>query len=221
MPVTQKGRPRPIGLPWDEVTFMFTDLEGSTGLIDGLGDRRALRIMDAYDHLIRAELPRFFGREVEQRGDGFWLVFPDARLALSCAIAIQKSFAAYAAVHPRQVVRVRIGVHSGRVIRYRHGFFGKDVVVAARIMNEAKGGEILISERVREAVDGIAGIALGASRIAELKGLQGPYRLHSAQAVARAEDERSLTTHEPSALHVIENPARASVTQPSAYLQPA
>ena len=106
------------------------------------------------------------------------------------------------------------------MIRYRHAFFGKDVVVAARIMNAAKGGEILISERVREAVDGIEGIAFGAPRIADLKGLRGPYLLHCAQAVARAEDERSLA-YEPSALQVIEKPARASVAPRSGYLQPA
>jgi class 3 adenylate cyclase len=194
LPIAHNGQPRIIRLPWDEVTVMFTDLEGSTGLIERLGDRRALRIMDTYDHLIRAELPHFFGREVEQRGDGFWLVFPSELLAVSCAISIQKSFAAYAAIHPTQVVRVRIGVHAGRVIRYRHGFFGKDVVVAARIMSEAKGGEVLISERVKEAVDGNEGVAFGAPRIAELKGLRGPYLLHSAQAGARAEGERCLAT---------------------------
>jgi class 3 adenylate cyclase len=171
---------------------MFTDLEGSTGLIERLGDRRALRIMDTYDHLIRAELPHFLGREVDQRGDGFWLVFPSAPLAVYCAISIQKSCAAYATIHPSQFVRVRIGVHTGRVIRYRHAFFGKDVVIAARIMGEAKGGEILISERAREAVDGIEGVAFSPPRMTELKGLRGPYLLHSAQAVARAEEERCL-----------------------------
>jgi class 3 adenylate cyclase len=197
---------------------MFTDLEGSTGLIERLGDRCALRIMDAYDRLIRAELPHFLGREVEQRGDGFWLVFPNALLALSCAIAIQKSFAAYAAIHPTPVVRVRIGVHAGRVIRYRHGFFGKDVVVAARIMSEANGGEVFVSQRVREAVDGMEGCTFGAPRIAELKGLRGPYLLHSAQAAARAEDERRLA-NEP--LRFIENPQRASAAEASRGLQPA
>jgi class 3 adenylate cyclase len=202
------------------MTFMFTDLEGSTALIERLGDRRALRIMDAYDHLIRAELPRFFGREVEQRGDGFWLVFPNDRLALSCAIAIQRSFAEYAAIHPAQVVRVRIGVHGGRVIRYRHGFFGKEVVVAARIMSIANGGEILVSERVREAVEGVAGVTFGPPRITELKGLRRPYLLHSVRAVARTEDKRRLP-NAASDLRVIDNLPLASIAPEFLSLQPA
>ena len=113
-----------------------------------------------------------------QHGDGFLLAFGSAWLAVSCAVVVQRAFAAHGRAYPRDRIHVRIGVHTGPAIRAGRGFFGKSVVVASRITAEAKGGEILASEPALEAARAVAPIVSGEPRTVELRGLRGTYVLH-------------------------------------------
>ena len=81
-------------------------------------------------------------------------------------------------------IRVRIGIHIGPSVRRGDDLFGRNVAMAARIAGQAGGGEILVSEAVREALDGASGITLCASREAELKGLQGTHQLYAVKVPA-------------------------------------
>jgi len=175
----------------DIVTFMFTDMEGSTPLIERIGDREAYQVFKTHDDIIRGELASFGVSEVERHGDGFLLAFESASSAVFCSVAVQRAFAAHGRACPRNQIRVRIGVHTGPVIRAARRFFGKSVIVAARITAEAKGGEVLVSEPVLDAARAVARIVSGEPRTVELKGLSGTYVLHPIVG-HRRKPERSL-----------------------------
>jgi class 3 adenylate cyclase len=106
------------------------------------------------------------------------LAFASPNSAVSCAIAIQRGLVASDAV-PDEPVRVRMGLHTGEAIRERDDFFGRNVVLAARIAAEAEGGEILVSSLVRDRVEADGNIAFDGGREVELKGLAGVHRVHS------------------------------------------
>jgi class 3 adenylate cyclase len=162
--------------PDGQVTLMFSDMEGFTEMTERLGDRAAHGVIQAHNRIVRERVAAHGGVEVELQGDGFLLAFADARRALACAVAIQRTFAAYSAEHPEQPIRVRIGLHTGEAIQEADRFFGKTVILAARIAAQARGGEILISSAlVPLAPDGVR---VGDGRAVTLKGLAGTYTLH-------------------------------------------
>jgi adenylate cyclase len=165
-------------VPEDAPAFMFTDIEGYTSLIERLGDTEAHKVVQTHDDIVRGQLEPFGGREVEQHGDAFLLVFGCAGRALFCAITLQRAFATYSRAHPEHPIRIRIGLHKGSALRSGQGFFGKSVVTAARIAAQAKGGEILVSQPVLRAACAFGEIVSGEPREVALKGLNGFYRLH-------------------------------------------
>jgi class 3 adenylate cyclase len=115
------------------------------------------------------------GTVVETQGDGAMLAFSSARRAVACARAIQREIAdAFADTSPP--IRVRIGVHTGEALHEADQFFGTAVHYAARVASHALGGEVLVSNLVRELVAG-PGIEFVESRDVELKGLEGSHRL--------------------------------------------
>jgi class 3 adenylate cyclase len=114
------------------------------------------------------------GVEVELQGDGFLLAFARAHDALSCAIAIQRAFAADRLAPP---IRVRIGLHTGEAIRDADRFFGRTVILAARIAAQARGGEILASGAVRELLGDSGEFRFEGERDVALKGLAGTHRV--------------------------------------------
>jgi len=165
------------------VTLMFSDMEGFTEMTERLGDQAAHRVIQAHNTLVRREVAAHGGAELELQGDGFLLAFADPRNALRCAIAIQRTFSAYSAAHPEQPIRVRIGLHTGEAIKEQDRFFGKTVILAARIAAQAKGGEILVSSLVKELTAG-AGVRFDGQRDVALKGLAGTYTLHAVEWTA-------------------------------------
>jgi class 3 adenylate cyclase len=169
---------RSFAAPDGHVTLMFSDVEGFTEMTERLGDRAAHRVIQAHNAIVREQLRAHGGVELELQGDGFLLAFADALAGLRCAIAIEKALAAYSAAHPEQPVRVRIGLHTGEAIQEAGGFFGKTVILAARIASEARGGEIVVSTAVREIAERAGDIAFGECRQAQLKGLAGAYSIH-------------------------------------------
>lgn len=170
---------RGFAAPDGRVTLMFSDVEGFTEMTERIGDREAHRVIRAHNKIVREQLRAHAGIELELQGDGFLLAFADPLAALRCAIAIERALAAYSGEHPEQPIRVRIGLHTGEAIQEADGFFGKTVILAARIAAQAYGGEILVSTTVRGVVAGAPEIVFGDSRDARLKGLAGSYTLHA------------------------------------------
>src|SRR5262249_9480028 len=138
-------------LPHGTVTLVFTDVEGSTQLVQRLGDRYA-HVLDDHRRLFREAVESGNGTVVDQRGDEFFVVFSDARAAAECVVAAQRSFAGHE--WPGGVdLRVRMGMHTGEP-NIRDGTdFGRDVPRAARICQAGSGGQILLSSRTREELD--------------------------------------------------------------------
>jgi class 3 adenylate cyclase len=134
-------------LPSGTVTFLFTDIEGSTRLLQDLGDDYGLVARD-HRRILREALGGHGGREVDTQGDAFFFSFVRARDAIAGAVAAQRAVAAHS--WPRQAaVRVRMGIHTGEPHVGEEGYHGLDVVRAARICSAGNGGQILVSETTR------------------------------------------------------------------------
>jgi class 3 adenylate cyclase/tetratricopeptide (TPR) repeat protein len=167
-----------VAAPDGTVTIMFSDIEGSTVLAEQLGDERWLKLLHRHNAVIRRQLAAHSGFEVKSQGDGFMIAFASARSALRCAIAIQGDLAAYRDQPGSQVVRVRIGLHTGEVIREQEDFFGHAVILAARIGAKANGNGILVSAVLRGLVAGSHEFQWGETREEQLKGIQEPQRVY-------------------------------------------
>jgi class 3 adenylate cyclase len=156
-------------LPTGIVTFLLTDIEGSTGLLHRLGDRYAALLADIRA-VIRGCVNRAGGREVDARADEFFAVFVRASAALEAALAIERGLRTRS--WPDGVgVRVRAGIHSGRPTLTDAGYVGLAVHTVARICSAGHGGQILVSAAARD--------GLGRSRPAGLRMLDlGSHRFH-------------------------------------------
>jgi class 3 adenylate cyclase len=171
--LVQDDSPPAAGMSSDgSVTIVFTDLEGSTALIESLGEDRWLDLLEWHNSIVREKTAVFGGSVVKGQGDGFMLAFPAAGSAAACASLIQRTFADGWSGVP---VPARIGLHTGNAKAEGGDFFGKTVVVAARISSVANGGEILVSQSVQEELGGA--FALGAPRSVPLKGLSGNFTI--------------------------------------------
>ena len=137
-------------------SIMFTDLEDSTQLLTRLGDEENQSLLAVHSRIIRQQLDNHGGQEVKTTGDGFMIAFYSARKAVSCAVEIQKELEEFNRQNPDRQLNVRIGVNLGEVIKEEDDYFGTTVVVAARIMNEAAGGQILVSDLLRKVASGHA-----------------------------------------------------------------
>ena len=161
--------------PAGAMTIAFTDIEGSTAMVEELGDERWLEVLRVHNWIVRDRLRDFDGTEVKHQGDGFMLAFDSTRTALRFAIELQRSFAEQARSKPEHSVVVRIGLHAGFVIREVNDYIGRDVIVAARVADAARGGEVLVSRQVREFAAGEEDIVFGPERMLELRGLREPH----------------------------------------------
>ena len=137
-------------LPGGTVTFLFSDIEGSTRLLEQLGDRYG-EVHREHRRILREELTEAGGREVDTQGDAFFFSFVRARDAVSGAVAAQRELATHS--WPDDVkVKVRMGLHTGEPSVGEEGYLGMDVVRAARICSAGHGGQILLSETTRALV---------------------------------------------------------------------
>jgi class 3 adenylate cyclase len=166
---------RPAAAPDGTVTILFSDIEGSTALNERLGDVRWLELLREHNSVVRRHVQEFGGFEVKAQGDGFMVAFASARRAIECARAIQEAMAADLGDHPDGPIRVRIGLHTGEALRDESDFYGKNVVVAARITDEAQGGEILVSSVVRQLTESAGDVGFENAREVELAGLAGTH----------------------------------------------
>jgi class 3 adenylate cyclase len=161
--------------PNGTTTILFTDIEGSTQLTESLGDRAWMSLLREHNTIVREQAAKHSGFEVKSQGDGFMLAFASARDAVRCAIGIQ--FALAEMESNAHELRVRIGLHTGEPVREVDDFYGKAVILAARIASEARGSEILVSSLVRDLTESTGEFRFEAPTDAELKGLSGMYRL--------------------------------------------
>jgi predicted ATPase/class 3 adenylate cyclase len=137
-------------LPTGTLTLLFTDIEGSTLLLQQLGNRYAEMLRECR-RLLRAAFQEWHGYEVDTQGDAFFVVFERATDAILAAVASQQALKS--ATWPDEViVRVRMGIHTGELQSTEEGYIGLDVHRAARIMNVAHGAQVLLSEAACELV---------------------------------------------------------------------
>ena len=159
----------------ERATFLFTDIEGSTRLLDRLGERYD-EIFAAHCELLRDAFSGEAGREIGTSGDSFFVVFEQPAGAVAAAAAAQRALRSY--VWPEGVdVRVRMGIHSGEARRSGGGYVGLDVHRAARICDAAHGGQILLSASTRSLVPLTRVRDLGEHRLKDLPEPQPLYQL--------------------------------------------
>jgi class 3 adenylate cyclase len=159
-------------------TLLFTDIEGWTRFAQWLGDQRAHRLLQEHDRILAECAARHSGQVVKHMGDSFMAVFPSATRALYCAVDIQRAFADHNRKHPETPIKVRVGLNSGESIQDRSDYFGTAVNVAARIAHKARGGQILVSEVVRDLAGSVAEVAFRDAGRRQLKGIPGRQRLY-------------------------------------------
>ncbi len=155
------------------LAIMFTDIEGSTRMIEELGDETALALLIEHHSIVRNQVAAHLGREVKNLGDGFLLAFPSAVDAIDCATAIQRSLNDFNKSGPPRPVRVRCGITVGEPLRHGHDLSGRCVVLASRIVNEARGEQILVSSELKDEVGPSTDVTFGRGREFQAKGLRG------------------------------------------------
>jgi class 3 adenylate cyclase len=178
-----KARARDIAsLPRGTVTFLLTDIEGSTGLTQRLGDGYAAVLRDVRA-LIRKSVRDAGGHEVDARADEFFAVFRQPAKALDAAVTIQRSLGKRDWPVAAQVC-VRIGIHTGRTTVSESGYVGIAVHTAARVCSAGHGGQILLSSASRDALEGdhAEGLTLRALGQYMLAGLPDPEALFQVKA---------------------------------------
>src|SRR2546428_7511774 len=138
-------------LPMGTVTLLFTDMEGSTRLLQQVGERYS-DLLEEYRQLLRAAFHQWNGNVVDTQGDAFFVAFARATDAVAAAVAVQQSLASHR--WPQGVaVRVRMSIHTGEPMLSSQNYIGLDVHYAARIMSAGYGGQVLLSQTTRDLVE--------------------------------------------------------------------
>ncbi|MDM0072156.1 adenylate/guanylate cyclase domain-containing protein [Variovorax sp. J31P207] len=176
-------------LPQGTVTFLFSDIEGSTRLAKLFGDRQWAELLDEHRALLRVAFAAHAGMEVDTQGDGFFVVFMRATDALAAAVAGQRALLAHDWPDDG-IVRVRIGLHTGEAVLRDSHYIGQEVHRASRICDAGHGGQTVLSqaaaELVRTSLSG--GVALKDLGEHQLNGLGRPQRLFQLSAPGLAAD---------------------------------
>ncbi len=176
-----KDQPEDLGThtsPDGVITLMFSDVENSTAMMERLGELRSFAVLREHKEVVGGLVQGGDGRIVKSQGDGFMIAFPSARGGLRCAIAMQRAFAERV-FGDGERLRIRIGLHAGAVIPDEDDFFGRNVVLAARIADRARGGEILVSSELKEYTEVDPSFAFEQLGELELKGLLGSQVVYS------------------------------------------
>jgi class 3 adenylate cyclase len=166
--------PEPEGEP-DTVlaTVLFTDIVSSTATAVELGDRRWRELLERHNELVRRQLTRFRGREVDTAGDGFFATFDGPARAIRCACAVTQAVGDLG-------IEVRAGLHTGECELLDDKVAGIAVSIGARVAARAGPGEVLVSNTVKDLVAG-SGIQFADRGTAELKGVPGEWRLYAVE----------------------------------------
>jgi class 3 adenylate cyclase len=206
-------------LPGGTVTFVFTDIEGSTRLLQELGDETYGRVAGDHRRLVRETFGAHGGTEIDTQGDAFFFSFPRARDAVAASVDAQRALRDHEWPDGREVA-VRIGIHTGEPHVGEEGYLGLDVVRAARISAAGHGGQILISETTRALLgnqlpEGVAVHDLGQQH---LKDVQHEH-IYELTIDGRAVSTRPLKTHEPESRSRSEDIAKRFEDRITAYVE--
>jgi class 3 adenylate cyclase len=165
-----KGRSPTEAAP---LTLLFTDIVSSTALTQRLGDAKAQEIVRAHNGIVRDALTAHAGSEIKHTGDGIMASFASPSHALECAVAIQRAVAARA----DEQLAVHIGINAGEPIAEDDDLFGTSVQLARRICDQAEGGDVLVSDVVRQLVAGKGFLFADRGDVA-LRGFEDPVRVY-------------------------------------------
>jgi class 3 adenylate cyclase len=154
-------------------TLLFTDIVGSTERAAELGDRRWAELVGSHNALVRQQLDRFRGRELDTAGDGFFASFDGPARGIRCASAIVESVRALG-------LEVRAGLHTGECEVIGEKLGGIAVNIGARVASRAGPGEVLVSSTVKDLVAG-SGIRFADRTAVELKGVPGMWQLFAVE----------------------------------------
>ena len=182
-------------LPTGTVTFLFTDVEGSTRLLQELGDGYR-PVQDPHSAILRKAIAEAGGTEIRTEGDSFFVSFGTPSAGIRAAVAAQRGLARHAWPRRRQI-RVRMGLHTGEGARGGDDYLGIDVNRAARIAASAWGGQVLLSEArkvlvERDLPEGVAVRSVGMHRFKDLRRPEHLYDLVIAGLASDFPPPRSL-----------------------------
>lgn len=154
-----------------DITILFTDIDGYTSMTERLGDRASQSMLRAHNHVVRQALAAHGGREVKHTGDGIMAFFSCAARAVECALAIQDGITTFNhRRRDREPLRVAVGLNTGSPIREDGDLYGTAVIVAARAVDLAAGGEVVVTDVVRQLAAG-KGLSFEPLPSADLEGL--------------------------------------------------
>src|SRR6266581_2566615 len=189
---------RVLYLPTGTITLLFTDIEGSTLLLQHVGEQYS-HVLAQCRQVLRTAFQRFHGHEVDTQGDALFFAFARATDAVSAAVAAQRALASH--TWPDQAaVRVRMGLHTGEPQPTAEGYVGLDVHLAARVMNAGHGGQVLLSQTTRHLVEhhlpeGVSLQDLGEHRLKDLQQKSHLFQLVIAGLPADFPPLKALDTH--------------------------
>jgi DNA-binding beta-propeller fold protein YncE len=168
------------------MTVLFTDIVGSTELAAKLGDQRWRRVLARHHALVRKELKRHRGREVDTTGDGFFAVFEEPARAVECAVVLARDL-------PKEGIHIRAGIHMGEVEVVGANYEGIGVHIGARVMSLGGAGEVMVSRTIRDLMAG-SNVRFVDRGEHELKGVPGSWHLYVVEV--EAEEEREAAREE-------------------------
>jgi class 3 adenylate cyclase len=206
-------------LPGGTVTFVFTDIEGSTKLLQELGDEGYGQVSGDHRRLVRETFGARGGTEIDTQGDAFFFSFPRARDAVAAAVDAQRALRDHEWPEGK-VVRVRMGLHTGEPQVGEEGYLGLDVVRAARISAAGHGGQILISETTRALLGNQLPEGVGVHDLGQqhLKDVQHEH-IYELTIDGSAASARPLKTHQPTAKSRQEDMAARFEDRITAYVE--
>jgi class 3 adenylate cyclase len=187
-------------LPSGTVTFVFSDIEGSTALLKRLGDGYETVLAD-HRRLMRDSFTERGGVEIDRQGDAFFFAFPRARDAVAAAVEAQRAHVEHDWPEGG-VVRVRMGLHTGEPAVGSEGYLGLDVVRAARLCTAGKGGHVLLSDTTRALVgaslpDGVSIFPVGERRLKDIDEPERVFELEIEGATPPEEPDERVPEHAP------------------------
>lgn len=168
----QKPKAEPT-LPQGVAILMFTDIEGFSTYVERNGDEAGHALLKLHNHIVRTSLKANDGIEIKNLGDGFMLCFVSAKKALQCAADIQSQLQA-----AEFQLKVRMGIHAGEPIREGKDLTGQTVNLAARVMDQANGGQIFVTDVVRNLAGNLKGFQYADQGERRLPGLSETQKLY-------------------------------------------
>jgi len=133
------------------LTFLFSDLVGSTRILERLDDVAGERLMRTHFDMLRTAISQHHGHVVKTLGDGIMGIFARPGDGLACAVAMQHGVVRHNLANPDTELAMRVGVHCGPAVRMAGDYYGVPVVIAKRLCDHCTGGQVLVSEAVRRA----------------------------------------------------------------------